>query len=381
MNKPLRIAHLITTLQTGGAETMLLNLISRKSGNAKCRPSVISLTGRGVLSRKFEQCGIPVCHLEFKGRLSDIRELFRLYRILRKQQPDILQTWLYHADLIGLLAGRLSRVKRIVWNIRCSVIDFAHYAWSTRLIVKMLTWLSHCPDAIITNSRAGARYHRLMGYRAKQWVVLPNGFDVQKYRPDPEAGAKFKESIGIKPETKLIGMVARYDSMKDFKCFIQAAYHMINHNHPDLNFVLIGEKVNRLNPELQRLIQKYQVGHRFYTLGRQTDLKMIYPALDIHTLTSKGEGFPNVVGEAMACGVACVATDVGDVNDIMGDTGISVPYGDSKALAKAWRELLSRPGENRRQLGLLARKRIADLYSIETVQRQYQNFYCELAGI
>jgi len=377
MKNHIKIVHIITTLTLGGAETMLYKLIANAPKDSNIQHIVVGLTEIGIYGKKLKEMGIPVYCLEMKKKLSDIIAVVRLCRLLRKIRPHILQTWLYHSDLIGLIAGRLARVPVIVWNVRSADMNFMHYARTTLWTFRCLAHLSRLPDAVIINSEAGKKTHIQKRYTPKRWEVIPNGFDTTIFKPDLKARLKLKYTLGLNESTPVIGMVARYDPMKDHAHFLEAA-GMINISSPYIHFVFVGKDMDENNLNIKEMIKRNGLEGKVCLLGQRTDMQNIYLAFDIFTLSSFGEGFPNVIGEAMACGVPCVTTDVGDAAFIVGDTGIFVPPKNADALAQAWLDMLSLSPEQRFELGRRARKRIVENFSISLTVQRYQKFYLEL---
>lgn len=373
----IKIMHIITTLSSGGAESALYRLISNSHRGPAIEHAVVSLTGQGIYGSRLKRMGIPVYCLGMKPGSPDPRKVIMLYRLIRRFHPHILQTWLYHADLLGLLVGRFARVSKIVWNVRCSEVFFEDYAPTTRWVFGLLKRLSHAPDAIIVNSIAGKEFHVRAGYRPKRWAVIPNGFETERYRPSIASRNRVRQVLGLDESIRIIGMVARFDPMKDHANFFAAAGRLSSVYH-DVCFVLCGRGMDPGNDDIQRMIKNNDLEGRVYLLGERSDMHAIFPGLDINTLTSLGEGFPNVLGEAMACGVPCVATDVGDASYIIGNTGRIVPPGNPEALSGAWGGLLSISPEQRAGLGLKARKRIEDNFSISKTVRQYEQLYCDV---
>ena len=371
------LVHLITTLDVGGAEMMLLKLLPRMNAG-RFKNHVICLTEDGLVGQKISAHGIPVHALNMpRGRVT-IEGLMQLFKHVRKIKPAILQTWMYHADLIGVLLGKLSRIPRICWNIRCSNMDLLEYRWSTRITVKMCALLSSLPDFIIANSREGLNYHKEIGYKSRRWKVISNGFDLGEFKPDPEAKLRLMKELGLSYENSslLIGYVARFDPMKDHPTFLDAACLLLKERR-DVHFVMVGRDIEWENRGLTARIPKTFSGN-FHLLGERSDVEKITAGSDIACCVSSGEGFSNVIGEAMACGVPCVVTDVGDSAFIVGETGIVVKPRHPEGLAGAWRKLLDLGGDGRSELGRGARKRIQDHFDISKIVEQYEALYCSL---
>ena len=346
---------------------------------------VVCLSTPGRIGEKLIERGIPVHYLDLRKKPLS---LLRLYRLMRFTAPDVLQTWLYHADFVGLVLGKLAGGKNICWNIRCSYMDFEKYRIFTRWTVRACSILSFLPQSIIANSRAGVKHHIGIGYKAKRWEIIPNGFDLSRFKPDENAKSRLLEELGIDNDANnlsveqgskqpfLIGFVARHDPMKDHDTFIDAAALLIGRGR-NAHFILVGKGIIWKNHALIRKIPNY-CKKRFHLLGERTDLEKIYPALDIACCISLGEGFPNVVGEAMASGVPCVVTEVGDSAEIVGGTGRVVPVKDAEALADAWEELADQGKETRRKLGKAARKRMEENYEISRIAKRYEHLYMRL---
>jgi glycosyltransferase involved in cell wall biosynthesis len=370
----LTVLHLITGLETGGAQRALARLVAG-TDRRRFRSVVVSMTDAGAMGAEIAAAGTEVRTLGLPGAVPTPAGLLRLARVLREFRPDIVQTWLYHADLLGLTARGLAPVPHLVWNIRCSEVAFTP---ARRLLFQLLVLLSRAPKAVIVNSRAGQRVHQHAGYRPRRWELIPNGFDLDVLKPDPAARARLRSEFGIGPDAVVIGLPARFHPMKDPATFLAAAARLAV-RRPEARFVLIGSGLDAGNPALAGMIPPELAG-RVDLLGERRDLAQLYPALDIVSLSSSyGEGFPNVLGEAMACGVPCVATDSGDAPELIGETGIVVPRRDPAALAVAWETLLALGPEGRRALGLAARARIANNYAIGPVVARYEALYEEIA--
>ncbi|MGQ9368591.1 glycosyltransferase [Azospirillum sp. ST 5-10] len=373
------VAHLITGLQTGGAETMLAKLV-RTMDRRRFRNVVIAMTGGGSVASELANSGVPILSLQMRRGAADPRGLARLVHLLRDERPHLLQTWLYHADLMGTVAGRLAGVPRIVWNLRCSDMNRPNYRWLSRNLPLLLARLSGMPDAVVVNSSAGRTVHEGYGYRPRLWQLIPNGFDTDRFRPNPEAGAWLRQSLGLPPEAVLIGLPARLDPMKDHPGFFAAAAALAA-REPSARFVLIGAGLEARNAAVARMVGACGLADRVALLGERRDIDRILPGLDVVTLSSAfGEGFPNVLGEAMACGVPCVATDVGDAAAIVGDAGLVVEPRDPVALAVAWQRVLRLGPEARAALGAAGRTRVLRHFSLPVIAARYESFYGDLAG-
>jgi glycosyltransferase involved in cell wall biosynthesis len=371
----MRIAFVVTGMERAGAQMMLLNLVERLS-RERIRPVVISLAGAAALSAELPPMGVPVYHLDVPlGRVS-IRALARLARILRDEKPDLIQGWMYHGNLAAqLAAGLIPRCPPVVWSIRGTHTDLLREKRLTALTIWLGARLSAFPAAIIYNSRVSAEEHeRRLKYRREHELIIPNGFDTVAFQPSSDARTRLRAELGVPAEALLIGLVARFHPVKDHATFFEALAGA-RRNYPQTYGVLLGSGTDAANPRLDALIAKTGVGSFIRRLGERSDVARITSALDIACSSSVSEGFPNAVGEAMACGVPCLVTDVGDSAWLVGDTGRVVPPGAPTTFATALTELISMSAADRRSLGEHARQRIVENFSLESVVGRYSAAY------
>ena len=238
MTPEIHVVHVITALGRGGAETMLAKLLNVMN-KRRFRQTVVVLQDKGTLGAQIEQAGVPVIPLNMRSAFDLPRILLKLRSFLMKTKPDIVQTWLYHADFVGTLAAKAAGGSRVIWNIRCSNMNFQDYNQTTRLVCNLLARMSSIPDLIVSNSLMGQRAHAELGYHPRGWRILPNGFDTERFRPDAERAAAFRQSLGVGMSTPLIGLPARLDPMKDHDNFLNAAVLLVR-DLPEARFVLIG---------------------------------------------------------------------------------------------------------------------------------------------
>ena len=235
------------------------------------------------------------------------------------------------------------------------------------------------PRVIVSCSNAAVDVHRKLG-DADKFRVIPNGTDLETFKPDADARRAVRDELGLDDSTPVIGMVARFHPQKDYPNLLAAAGQLVR-SHPGVRFVLCGLGLDAANAPLASLLRANGVENHVILTGLRRDIPRLLNAFDLHTLSSSfGEGFPNVVGEAMAAGVPCVVTDVGDSALIVGDTGITVPPRDPAALAQGWRELLDLPREELDVLRVRARQRIADEFSLGAIVAQYESLYEQVAA-
>jgi glycosyltransferase involved in cell wall biosynthesis len=372
-----RILHIITGLEIGGAEMMLYKLLSSMDLK-KYEPEVISLINIGPIGKKIQELGIPVHGVGMQAGRPDPISIWRLISTARKIQPGLVQGWMYHGNLAAqFLKIFLPEPLPVLWNIRHSVYSLLYEKKMTRLLIRMGARLSNRPVKIIYNSRVSAEQHKTLGYASPKIVVIPNGFDTELFAPSEEIRSQVRQELGLPSSAKLIGLFGRYDPMKDHANFICAAGILVK-SYPEVIFLLAGKGVDDENKNLADLIKKQNLSKNFHLLGERNDMNRLCASLDIASSSSFSEGFPNVIGEAMASGVPCVATDVGDSSFLVGDTGKMVPPRDPEALAKGLKDLLDLGVDGQRKLGKRARERIVSNFSLNKITDQYELLYHDL---
>ena len=349
----------------------LLEHIDRK----KYKPYVISLVSEGQIGPCIKKLGIPVFAMGMDKFWLSLFPLLRLFKILRQIRPDIVQTWMYHADLLGGLVARLAGVKKIVWALRNSNLSPKLTKNSTIRIAKICALLSSwLPVEILSCSKRAGKIHVDLGYSGEKMKIIPNGFDLESFQPSLKSRRSVRAELELPNNAFLVGLIARYDSQKNHVGFMSAAAQ-VRQSIPNVYFLLAGEGVDDSNRVLKRIISRNDLKNHIYLLGQRADMPRIMASLDVLAISSFGEAFPNVLGEAMACGVPCVVTDVGDSAEIVGKTGRVVPSGDMQGLAKHIMEILRIPKEERELLGQKARLRVEENYDIRLIVKQYENNY------
>ena len=367
-----KVMHVITGLQSGGAEGMLTRIVLAQGKGS--HQIVVSLMDDGIHGAPLRAAGVEVHSLGMRRSFPSPRGLLALAMLMRRAKPDVVMTWLYHADLAGLVAAVLSGLgsRRVIWNLRCSNMDLSHYSPTTRWVLALLVRLSRFAGAVAVNSKAGQAYHASLGYRPCEWMYLPNGFDLDEWRPDDADRAAMRAELGLDHGELAVGLVGRVDPMKDHATFFAAAKKLVDGRN-DLRFVLIGQGTAQL-PVAAELTGEV------IALGERRDVPRLLRALDLAVLSSAfGEGFPNAVAEAMASGLPCVVTDVGDAAEIVGDTGAVVSVRSANALAHAVEEILREPEERGRERRWRARRRIADQFSLTRVAGLYRECWDSVA--
>jgi glycosyltransferase involved in cell wall biosynthesis len=321
---------------------------------------------------------IHVTTLGMRRGMPSLAGVSNLCRLLRSEKPQILHTWMYHANLMGLVAGKIAGVPTIVWAIRCSDMDFSKYSPLSRLVFKTNAVLSRWPDVIVFNSRVGLAVHSQRGFANPDMEFIPNGIETRRFHPDADAKASVRNELRCGTSDMLVGHFARFDPMKDHETFIRGA-RLIRQNVPTVRFLMAGSGATSTNAALMRMLTQADLRDCFSLLGVRSDIPRLMAALDLFCSTSSfGEGFSNVVGEAMASGVPCVVTNVGDSAEIVGDGGLVVPPGDSDAFARACVKMLLMPAEDRSRIGLNSTKRIRENFERQIVHEQYAALYQRL---
>ena len=375
--KQMRVLHIISGLGSGGAEWMLYRLLSTADPD-EVRSEVISLSSTEPLGERIKELGIPVSSVGFGSSFPSPAAWRRLARGIRDFCPDVIQTWMYHADLAAGVIARVSNRAPIVWGLHHTTIDSATTKARTSAIARLCAHLSHCiPRRIVCCSEATRESHTALGYDREKLVVIPNGFDTSVFRPDAAARAAVRNELGLEDRTPLVGLVARYHPLKDHANMILAAARLRD-SMPAVRFLLCGAGVDRENEQLTASIAREQLAECTHLLGLRDDVPRLLAALDIAVSSSSSEALPLVVGEAMACGIPCVVTDVGDSSLIVGNSGRVVPPQDPEALAWAIAELLKLDAEERVTLGAAARRRIETRYSLGAAAAGYMAVYREL---
>lgn len=376
----MKVAFIITGLATGGAEMMLHKLL-QNIDHSRFEPTVISLMNKGEIGPRIEALGIPVYALGMRRGMPNPWMIFRLVQLLRQLQPDVAHTWMYHADLLGGLAARLAGCRRVIWCLRHSNLSKTENKRSTLAVIRLCAQLSGwLPVQILSCSQRAKEVHAAVGYADEKIHVIPNGFDLSHFAPDATARASLCAELGLPPNIPLVGVVARFDAQKNHLGFVQAAAQLLQ-KVPLVHFVLAGTGVDNRNAALQAAISAHPgLQARMHLLGRRDDVPRLMAALDVLASPSHGEAFPNVLGEAMACGVPCVVTDAGDSGEIVGSTGRVVAVGNMAAMALQLLEVLHLPAEDRATLGRKARARVQAEYEIGHVAELYQAFYERVAA-
>jgi glycosyltransferase involved in cell wall biosynthesis len=370
----IKVMYIISDLSIGGAEMTLYQLLA-ETNRDRFDPVVVSLMDSGALRERIEALGIAVHTMRMKAGRPTLVGLWRLVRLFRRLKPDLILGWMYHACLAAELAKIFSRVRSpVLWSIHYSVSSLATEKRLTAAVIKLCGLLSRLPAKIIFVSRAGQSQHQSLGYRVENSCVIPNGVDVEEFMPSAGARLSVRAELGIPENALLIGLAGRYHPIKDHASFLRAAALNLE-TYPETHFLLIGRHVDQHNQELCDSIRELGLADRTHLLGERHDISRLAASLDIFSLSSCGESCPNVIGEAMACGVPCVVTDVGDSAWMVGETGRVIPTRNPNALAAAWKEMIDLGAQKREALGVLARSRVIENFPVQWIIAQYEDLY------
>jgi glycosyltransferase involved in cell wall biosynthesis len=372
----LRVVHVVTGLGLGGAETVLSRLVTNTPDIAH---AVISLGGPEWYSRALEEAGIEVHHLNMLS--VSPAGLIRLRRIVRAFRPDIIQCWMYRANFVGGVVGRMTGVPTI-WNIRASSLH--PLGFGSRLLARgggrIAPWLS---DFVVNCSARSSEVHGRLGYARLPGMVIPNGYDLTRFTPDESTRRRVREDLGIESGTFLVGSIARWHEQKDIPNLLAAVRIAADSGVP-IKCLLVGSGLDEQNSQLREAIDRAGCDNLVMLLGRRADIADVARSMDLHILASSGaEGFPNAVAETMACGTVNVVTDVGDSAMIVGEAGWIVPPRQPQRIADAildaHRESSGSPKQWQTRRSA-ARARIVGNFSLERMIDAYRELWLRFAN-
>ncbi|MDP2127616.1 MAG: glycosyltransferase [Pseudohongiella sp.] len=369
-----KILHVIGSLDVGGAELMLKNVVLESASHSGCSHVVVSLTDIGPVGRSLLDGGITVLALNTGSLWSRVILLFRLHKIMKETRPEIVHTWLYHSDLFGGLAAKMYGCCKIIWCVRSDDITKGGSRF-TIILRKISAYLSSwLPDKIVCVANRTCETHVALGYQANKMLVIHNGFDTERSDSFVNERQVLRAVLNITDDEVVIASVGRHSPVKDHKTLIAAAALLLA-RHNNLRFLLVGRGNDLGNLALINALRDLEILDRFILLGERNDVQSCLFASDIFCLHSITEGFPNALGEAMKAGLPCVATDVGDAAFILDEPQYVVPPSDPQKLADALERIILLGNADRSRLGARMRTRIADEFSIATMVRKYTDLY------
>ena len=373
----MKVVHIITGLATGGAERALYNLL-QGGLSTEFDSHVISLSDEGTIGSQIKTLGVPVITLNMRPGRPTLAGLLKLRTVIKQLQPDLIQGWMYHGNLAAILARFFVNNKSaLIWNVRQSLYNIEDEKWLTRWVIKINRFFSDSPDVLLYNSQLSRQQHEVFCFSTDKGCVIPNGIDLQSFSYSDEARQRLRAELNIPEKAVVIGHVARLHPMKDHATFLKAAV-MLAQRHTDIQFILSGRGVSKDDEPFEALIPM-TLQNRFHLLGERSDVADLMSAMDIFCQSSWSEAFPNVLGEAMAMGVPCVATDVGDSQLIIGECGVVVPPRDEYSLTVGLESLLMLESSERKLLGQQASQRIEAMFSLGEITQSYINLYKEIS--
>lgn len=361
---PKTTLFLTRSLDRGGAERQLV-VLAKGLVHREHAVSVVVFFGGGAFEAELVGAGVRVINLGKHGRWDILPFLNRLAGLLRKERPVVVHSYLGVPNILTAVLKPLLPGTRIVWGVRASSIDLSRYDWLSRLAYALERRLARFADRIISNSEAGKCNAVANGFPEHKMVVIPNGIDTDYFRFNPEGRKQVRLAWGVGEDEILVGIAARLDPMKDHAVFLEAASHILRERR-DVRFVCVGSGPAEYAETLKQRAITLGLTNQLIWVGARDDMPTIYSALDISVSSSSfGEGFSNTIAEAMACGVPCVVTDVGDSALIVRDTGKVVPAGDHRALAAEIQRLSNLPAEQREKIGEACRARVVSEFGID----------------
>lgn len=363
--EPIKIVFFARRLSVGGAERQLVEL-ARSLKEKGHDIFVFVMYPGGPLEKELADGGVKTVSLDKKGRWDIFRFFYRLIKATREIEPDIFHGYLTTQNILSATLKPFHRKMKIVWGVRSSMVDLSRYDWLTAATFWLERRLSFMADLIITNSKAGRDLMGAKGYSEKKIIVIPNGIDIVKYYPDKNAGLETKREWAKNAEQKIIGMVGRIDPMKDHPAFLKAAAMLVKKSD-DLRFVCVGDGPEKYKEKMVALSNELGLAKKVIWAGSREDMMAVYNGFDVAVCSSYGEGFSNSIAEAMACGIPCVVTDVGDLASIVGETGIVVPPKNPQKLAEGISEMLKKIETDENNIITAARERIAANFSVKTL--------------
>lgn len=365
----MKILHIITGLGDGGAEAVLYRLCTYDDSTEHI---VVSLMGHGKYGAVLAQKGVEVHAMGMNSGKLSFSALFKIRTLIKAIQPDVVQGWMYHGNIVASITNFGVKKSRLYWGVHHSQIDKSAMSKGTLAVVLLLSVISKwSPSRIIYCANSAKESHENLRFKQEKSIVVQNGYDLELFSPSRELGSLVRTDLNVTETALLLGFVARWHPDKDHNSLFAATSSVLQ-TFPDVRLILVGEGMDKNNAELIDSLKRFGIRECCVLLGRRDDVPAIMNAIDLHVLSSSSEAFPNVVAEAMACGTPCVATNVGDVAEIIGDTGWVVPRSDPDALAEAIVEGLTsaqEPGFNAKRVEV--RERILSRFSVESMISAY----------
>jgi glycosyltransferase involved in cell wall biosynthesis len=376
----MKVLHCITGLSGDGAQRMLLRLVTGLR-DEKIESEVVNLGPHAPLVQEFEKQGIAVRSLGLSANPADaVAGAYRVGRIIDELRPDVIQSWMYHANTLALLGRYFSNHKPpLAWNIRRGLDDFSERSFKTRAVIRVNAFTSRLPHRIIYCSGDNRAQHEAFGFNPEGGCVVENGFDTAHFSPSAFKRTETRRAWSISDDEIVVGNVGRFDVAKGHSYLLRAFAETVK-KVPKARLVLIGRGVEGANQSITQTVQELGIEDRVVLLGERDSLEAVYPAFDLYCSASLNEGFPNAISEAMACAVPCVVTDTGASRELVDGIGRVVPSRTPGELAASLVELASMAESARQKLGIRLRERIDRRYSLGSVVRRYGEVYRAVVG-
>lgn len=367
-----KIVHIISGLKSGGAERSLFNVCNSNISDYLIQ-SVICLGDKAIYGDKLEELGVEVYYLNFKNN-NKLYAFLNFKNIIKKISPDIVQGWMTHGNFASVLAYFiLSGRPSLFWNIRQTVYKLKHEYILTRFLFLINILLSRIPNGIISNANISIKQLIKFGYKNDSFILIPNGFDTNYWKPDHNLRQIERNKLKFNENDFVLGYVGRYHPMKNIKLLLEA-FHKLSQQNSKIKLVIVGQNLNNYNIKEKSIIDMIPQ-NQILIIDNTEDVKKYYNIFDLLILCSAwGEGFPNVLGEAMSSELCCISTPVGDTPDILEDVGYLVPLDDVDFLIEKVKNCMDNP-EELNKLGRKARIKILNQYSMEKTINSYLNIY------
>ena len=367
-----KIVHIISGLKSGGAERSLFNICNSNISDYFIQ-SVICLGDKAIYGDKLEELGVEVYYLNFKNN-NKLYAFLNFKNIIKKISPDIVQGWMTHGNFASVLAYFiLSGRPSLFWNIRQTVYKLKHEYILTRFLFLINILLSRLPNGIISNANISIKQLIKFGYKNDSFILIPNGFDTNYWKPDHNLRQIERNKLKFNDNDFVLGYVGRYHPMKNIKLLLES-FHKLSQQNSKVKLVIVGQNLNNYNINEKSIIDMIPQ-NQILIIDNTEDVKKYYNIFDLLILCSAwGEGFPNVLGEAMSSELCCISTPVGDTPDILEDVGYLVPLDDVDLIIEKVKNCMDNP-EELNKLGRKARIKILNQYSMEKTINTYLNIY------
>ena len=371
------ILHAIGGLEQGGAELFLERLLLSRRNAENEKHIVVSLNRLGPIGLRLQKAGFVVYSLSISSFISALASSLRLINILKRENPCIIQTWMYRADFFVGIVSYIFGYKNIAWGIRTTYLPKKGVS-KTALLRFFCSVLSYfVPRKIILAAVASKDYHVKKLYSKDKMCVIPNGYKIPCDSNVKQWRDQARFDLGLSQGDTLVGAVGRFTPEKDYSNLLQS-YRIVLNKYPKLKFLIIGKDIKWNNLELRGLIELAGISKSLILIDEVENIFLYYSAMDVFVLGSKTEGFPNVLAEAMSFGIPCVSTDVGDAKFILGDAGVVTAKESPGSLATGLISILDLPLDQRIKMGIQGSTRIKNHFSIESSAKQYMDVYRQI---